>query len=38
MELSLSREATMQLTMGKEEAEEKAKKATLDLDCKCICC
>jgi hypothetical protein len=38
MELSLSHVAIMQLTVGKEEAEEKVEKATSDLECKCICC
>ena len=38
MELDLSCEAITQLLKVKEEVEEKAKKATADLDRKCICC
>jgi len=38
MELGLSREAMGRLLKGKEEAEEKAEKATADLDRKCIYC
>jgi len=34
MELNLSREVVSQLLKGKEEAKEKAKKATADLECK----
>jgi hypothetical protein len=36
MELGLSWEAIMQLTAGKEEAEEKAEQITEDLQCECL--
>ena len=38
MELDLSHETMGQLLKGKEEAEEKARKATIDLEHKCIFC
>ena len=38
MEFSLSHEAVGQLLKGKEEVEEKAEKATADLERKCIFC
>ena len=36
MELGLYHEAVSQLLKGKEEAEEKANKVTVDLERKCI--
>ena len=38
MELGLSHETVVQLLKGKEEAKEKAEKATVDLERKYICC